>query len=519
MKLLFLIALTLWVKDVPFTHMEHERLPELNIPRESHGLSLSGGEYTVFGGHTTGFVPTPTAEYYRNGKWHVVNMLYPHDAGFCTQLANGDVLLGGGYSEAFGIGQTWGVELYHPDTHVFTYLPILDHKRTHATAMEMTDGRILVSGNWYSHDALECYTPGGLFEQVKAVSCPRDLPFVLQVSPDDAYVFGWADNYGKPLPDGWVDRLSGESFQEPLLQEWTTENLHMPNPPEHYRIGEYSYLIPAWKDGQMGLLQLSDGRFSLVETALPIPLAGPWGDIDWLSGIQVEPVSGTAWKQGRDAENRLYLLRIGYRETPASVEVFHTDPIENLPHKAEALPLPDGRFLLVGGTIKDAYDARSTVLMCYTQPRKTVAGWLWILIIALGALMIGGAAWFMRRKKPVEESPKAVRTITPDLQTRIVALMEKEQLFRKKDLHISDLATRLNTNSTYVSACLSGQFKMSYPRFVNGYRIRYAQERMLQEPSKPLSEIYEEAGFSNENSFFRAFKAETGQTPTEWRTR
>jgi len=54
---------------------------------------------------------------------------------------------------------------------------------------------------------------------------------------------------------------------------------------------------------------------------------------------------------------------------------------------------------------------------------------------------------------------------------------------------------------------------------VNGYRIRYAQERMLQEPSKPLSEIYEEAGFSNENSFFRAFKAETGQTPTEWRTR
>ena len=72
MKLLFLIALTLWVKDVPFTHMEHERLPELNIPREAHGLALSGGEYTVFGGHTTGFVPTPTAEYYRNGKWHVV---------------------------------------------------------------------------------------------------------------------------------------------------------------------------------------------------------------------------------------------------------------------------------------------------------------------------------------------------------------------------------------------------------------------------------------------------------------
>lgn len=47
-------------------------------------MALAGGEFTVFGGHTTGFVSTPTAEYYRCGKWHTVNMLYPHDAGFGT---------------------------------------------------------------------------------------------------------------------------------------------------------------------------------------------------------------------------------------------------------------------------------------------------------------------------------------------------------------------------------------------------------------------------------------------------
>ena len=516
--LALILAISVNVKGVPFTPMECERLPELNIPREASGLVLAGGEFTVFGGHTTGFIPTPTAEYFHGGKWHVVDMLYPHDAGFCTLLSSGDVLLGGGYSEAFGIGQTWGVEVYHPEKHSFSYLPILDHKRTHATAMEMDDGRILVSGNWYSSDALECYTPDGLFEQVEEVFHARNLPFVLQVSPDNAYVFGSSDNYGKLLERGWVDQFCGEPFLEPLLEEWKTENSQQPNPPEHYLIDAYRYLLPVWKDSRLGVLLLSEGRFSMLETATPLPMEGPWGAIAWASGLQVERESATAWKQGRDADNRLYLLKIGYREKPASVEVFYTEPIEDLPHKAKCLPLADGRFLLAGGLIKDAYDAQSTVLMCYTQPRKAVAGWNWRVMLAiLAALLLLLPLWFFGRKKRSGVAPKPARTVAPDLQTRIVELMEKECLYRKKDLHISDLATRLNTNSTYISACLNGQIKMSFPHFVNGYRIRYAQELMRKDPSKPLSEISEEAGFSNESSFFRAFKAETGQTPTEWK--
>ena len=83
MNLLLIIALSIAVKGVSFTPMEVERLPQLNIPREASGLVLAGGEFTVFG------------------------------------------------------GQTWGVEVYHPATHSFSYLPILDHKRTHATALEI----------------------------------------------------------------------------------------------------------------------------------------------------------------------------------------------------------------------------------------------------------------------------------------------------------------------------------------------------------------------------------------------
>ena len=51
-----ILAISVNVKGVPFTPMTYERLPELNIPREAHRLEICNGEYTVFGGHTTGFV-------------------------------------------------------------------------------------------------------------------------------------------------------------------------------------------------------------------------------------------------------------------------------------------------------------------------------------------------------------------------------------------------------------------------------------------------------------------------------
>ena len=52
---------------VPFVAMDCERLPEMNNPRSGHGLVWTGKELMAIGGHTTGFVPTQTAEIY-NGS-------------------------------------------------------------------------------------------------------------------------------------------------------------------------------------------------------------------------------------------------------------------------------------------------------------------------------------------------------------------------------------------------------------------------------------------------------------------
>ena len=42
-----------------------------------------------YGGHTDGFKPMETLEYYRDGVWHEVPMHYSHDNGFALPLPEG----------------------------------------------------------------------------------------------------------------------------------------------------------------------------------------------------------------------------------------------------------------------------------------------------------------------------------------------------------------------------------------------------------------------------------------------
>lgn len=100
--------------------------------------------------------------------------------------------------------------------------------------------------------------------------------------------------------------------------------------------------------------------------------------------------------------------------------------------------------------------------------------------------------------------------------SKITALMEEKELFRRSDLKLADLALELGTNVTYISACINGQAGGSFNDFVTGYRVRYAQELMKMHPDKKVSQIAEEAGFSGERSFFRNFKKVTGVTPRQW---
>ena len=118
------------------------------------------------------------------------------------------------------------------------------------------------------------------------------------------------------------------------------------------------------------------------------------------------------------------------------------------------------------------------------------------------------------------EETETERTSNPDttiLDIRLKRLMEEEQLFRQKDLHISDIAIHLGSNRTYVSNHINQELGLSFSDYINRYRIGYAQSMMTYSASAPsMIEISEQSGFANEVSFYRNFKKITGTTPNRW---
>ena len=126
----------------PEVKLQMEQLPDLNIPRSGHSTFFVNGELVVAGGHTNGFVPTPTAEYLKDGEWHVMDMVYTHDFGGSVVMKSGKVLLFGGSEQPIGIGQTYLAELYDPQTHTFNGFGSMERKRTGTTGLELDNGQI-----------------------------------------------------------------------------------------------------------------------------------------------------------------------------------------------------------------------------------------------------------------------------------------------------------------------------------------------------------------------------------------
>ena len=517
------------VDGVPFVEMRAERLPDLLKPRGGQHTMLLGDELTVLGGITDGFVLEPTIAYLRDGAWHQVAMKYPHHYGFTTLLQDGSVMLGGGCSENFGIGQSWGVETYNPSTHTCKAVGIMDRKRAGVSASVLQDGRVIISGNWYAEDAIEIYEPGDGFSFVKEPAVQRAYPHILPISPENALIFSSEDTHGNVMQD-LVDQLSGEPFTEPLLKEWNIQP-YMVNPTsaDDLRTGEYAYLLPASRqeDGQAGILRLTDGHFSLLETERPLPMALPGDDpLVWMYSLQVDRASRCAWMYALSGNGRFVAAKIGYDPIfeggKATLEMFLADKpgggsfFNNTPRLLEG-----GRIVLAGGVRNDShFEATAEVWMFYTKPVSAAkrVPW-WLLPVCLLVIVAALAFVILRRRRqaaPVSSPEEAENKLRADMMSQILQLIEDEELFKRKDLRMEDIARGLATNRTYISLLLNNFSGTSFTDLVNGYRIRYAQQLMRENPGMHLDDVADASGFSSRTAFFRNFKAQTGLAPMEW---
>jgi AraC-like DNA-binding protein len=102
---------------------------------------------------------------------------------------------------------------------------------------------------------------------------------------------------------------------------------------------------------------------------------------------------------------------------------------------------------------------------------------------------------------------------------RLDALM-RDGVWREEGLTIASLAVRVNIPEAHLRRLINDQLGYrNFPSFVNGHRIAAAKARLADpnEARTSISAIAFDAGFASLGPFNRAFKEETGVSPSEWR--
>ena len=185
----------------------------------------------------------------------------------------------------------------------------------------------------------------------------------------------------------------------------------------------------------------------------------------------------------------------------------------------------------LGGTLgSDNFSPLASVFLLRLGNREgagatehAASAWLWAVPTALVLGIVAAFLLWKRRRQSATEASIVELSDTegsgeePNTMSRIRELMEQQQLYLNSELKLADVAAKLGTNRNVVSACINSQHGCSFSQFVNDYRVGYAQQMMRRQPDIKISEVWISSGFSTESSFFRAFKASTGMTPTEWK--
>jgi len=99
---------------------------------------------------------------------------------------------------------------------------------------------------------------------------------------------------------------------------------------------------------------------------------------------------------------------------------------------------------------------------------------------------------------------------------KINATMAQEQLHLDSSLSLNKLARHVAISPNYISQTLNETMDTNFFDFVNKWRIETAKPKIIANEETVLN-IAMEVGFNARSSFYKVFKKETGQTPTEFR--
>ncbi|UII20479.1 helix-turn-helix domain-containing protein [Fulvivirga ligni] len=105
-----------------------------------------------------------------------------------------------------------------------------------------------------------------------------------------------------------------------------------------------------------------------------------------------------------------------------------------------------------------------------------------------------------------------------DRKNHLLIALKEEKLYQDSSLTIAKLANHLNWPINSLSILINESLHTNFNDLINQHRVMAFKERILQPDSHKYSimGLGQEVGFRSKASFYRAFKKETGITPTQF---
>ena len=215
-------------------------------------------------------------------------------------------------------------------------------------------------------------------------------------------------------------------------------------------------------------------------------------------------------------------------------------------HPIEYRDLEPGSYTL---RVREAGNPDSEISLLIDKQSENMP-WIWaaVAIVGLGLLLAATLILLSRRRErqemsqiagsalpasegaaqasAPEESPRRAAYSTTRLSDeecrrlfrKLDALMKAEKPYVNPDLKSRDLAEMIGTSTHALSFLFNQYLHKSYYDYVNEYRVEEFKRRVKNSDLSKftLTTLAERCGFSSRASFFRHFKALTGQTPSEY---
>ena len=105
-----------------------------------------------------------------------------------------------------------------------------------------------------------------------------------------------------------------------------------------------------------------------------------------------------------------------------------------------------------------------------------------------------------------------------EIRQRIQAAFEQDKIYRNNEVGLLELANHIGQDRYKVSEVINKYYSQNFYSLLNHYRISEAKELLLNHQFLSVKAIMYEVGFNSKNSFYNAFKKDTGLSPNDFRT-